>query len=101
MADFTYRYGTMAQAVSDLNAIAGRYLTAANTFETDFNAAISGWEGESKESMQKFISGPVMEYIRDTVPKLVEAMASLLEDNARIMQDADRQIAENIPTSLG
>ena len=98
MADIVFRYVEMRQAASDIKAIAARYKTAATTLESDFIGAISGWEGESKDAMQKFISGSVMEYTRDTIPQLLEALADLLNANADQMEDADRQIAENIPS---
>lgn len=101
MADIVFRYGEMRQAASDIKAIANRYQTAASTLETDFIAAIKDWEGESKDAIQRFVSGPVMEYTRDTIPKLLTALAELLEANADQMEKADHQIAENIPTSLG
>lgn len=97
MADIVFRYPEMRDAASAIQDIATRYKTAATTFETDFTAAISGWEGESKDKMQKFISGTVKEYTYDTVPKLLEALAALLNANADQMEKADRQIAENIP----
>ena len=101
MADIVFRYPEMRQAASDIKAIATRYQTAASTLETDFSAAIKDWEGESKDAIQKFVSGPVMEYTRDTIPQLLKALAELLEANADQMESADHQIAENIPTSLG
>lgn len=101
MADIVFKYPEMRQAVTDIQGIAARYKAAATTLESDFTAAISEWEGESKDAMQKFISGPVMEYTRDTVPQLLEALAELLSANADQMENADHQIAESIPTSLG
>ena len=100
MADIVFKYPEMRQAVEDIKAIAARYKSAASTFESDFIAAINGWEGESRDKMQQFISGPVMEYISDSVPQLLEALAELLSANADQMESADHQIAENIPTSL-
>ncbi len=97
MADIVFRYQEMRAAADNIREIANRYKSAAATFETDFLAAIAGWEGESKEKMQKFISGSVMDYTRDTVPQLVTALAELLDANATQMENADRQIAENIP----
>ena len=97
MADIVFRYPEMRDAASAIQDIATRYKNAALTFETDFTAAISGWEGESKDKMQNFISGTVKEYTYDTVPKLLEALAALLNANADQMENADRQIAENIP----
>jgi WXG100 family type VII secretion target len=97
MADIVFRYPEMRAAAASIQGIAGRYKAAAAAFESDFTAAISGWEGESKDKMQAFISGSVKEYTHDTVPQLLEALASLLNSNADQMENADRQIAENIP----
>lgn len=101
MADIVFRYPEMRKAASDIRGIAARYQNAARTFEKDFTTAISSWEGESKQAMQRFISGPVMDYTRDTVPQLLEILAELLAANADQMENADHQIAEIIPTSLG
>ena len=101
MADIVFRYPEMRQAAADIKDIAARYKAAATKLESDFSAAVSEWEGESKDAMQFFISGPVMEYTRDTVPQLLEALAELLAANADQMESADRQIAESIPKSLG
>ncbi len=98
MADIVFRYVEMRQAAADIKALAARYKSAATTFESDFLGAISGWEGESKDALQKFISGSVMEYTRDTIPQLLEALSDLLTANADQMESADRQIAENIPS---
>jgi len=98
MADIVFRYVEMRQAAADIKALAARYKSAATTFESDFLGAISGWEGESKDALQKFISGSVMEYTRDTIPQLLEALSDLLSANADQMESADRQIAENIPS---
>lgn len=101
MADIVFKYEEMRSAAESIVNIAGRYKSAANTLESDFLGAIAPWEGASKDKMQQFISGPVMEYTRDTVPALLEALASLLNTNADQMEKADAQIAENIPTTLG
>ena len=97
MADIVFRYPEMREAASAIQELAGRYKSAADVFEADFTAAIAGWEGESKDKMVKFISGTVKEYTYATVPQLLEALASLLNANADQMENADRQIAENIP----
>lgn len=101
MADIVFKYVEMRQAVQSIKEISNQYKTAATNFENDFISAISGWEGESKTKMQQFVSGPVMEYTRDTIPQLLNALAELLAANADQMESADRQIAENIPTTLG
>ena len=101
MADIVFKYPEMREAVESIRDIASRYRNIASNLEGEFISAISAWEGESKDRMQQFISGPVMEYTRDTIPQLLEALAELLAANADQMESADRQIAENIPTSLG
>ncbi|MBQ8298182.1 MAG: WXG100 family type VII secretion target [Ruminococcus sp.] len=101
MADIIFRYPEMRKAASDISALAARYQTAATSFESDFLGAIGGWEGDSKEKMSAFISGPVMEYMGTTVPELLNALSQILEENAKQMESADTQIAENIPSSLG
>lgn len=100
MADIVFRYVEMRQAVEDIKEIATRYKNAATTFETDFLAAIKDWEGESKEKLQQFVSGSVMDYTREAIPQLLEALASLLSANADAMEKADHDIAENIPTTM-
>ena len=97
MADIVFRYQEMRAAATAIQDIATKYKNAGATFETDFIAAISEWEGESKEKMLKFISGTVKDYTSVTVPQLLEALAALLNANADQMENADRQIAENIP----
>lgn len=97
MADIVFRYQEMRAAAETIRGIAQRYQSAAVTFEDDFLAAIAGWEGESKEKMKKFISGTVKDYTGATVPQLVTALAELLDANATQMENADKQIADNIP----
>lgn len=101
MANIVFRYEEMKKAVDEIKTIAGQYKTAATTLESDFRAAITNWEGDSKDAMQGFISNAVMEYTRDTVPQILEALAELLNANIEQMQNADAKIAENIPTTLG
>ena len=62
--------------------------------------AIAGWEGASRDKMSAFITGPVNEYMGTTVPGIVTALAELLKANADQMEQADQQIADNIPASL-
>lgn len=101
MADIVFRYPEMRGAANDINGIAQRYIAAAQKFEGDFLSAITDWEGESKEKMQSFIQGAVMQYINETVPNLIKGLAELLNANADQMEKADQQIADNIPQSLG
>ena len=100
MADIVFRYPEMRQVVESIKDIADRYTSAANTFEQNYLDATASWEGTSKEKMDQFVSGPVMEYMRDAVPQLLQGLAELLGTNADQMENADQQIADNIPSSL-
>lgn len=101
MADIIFRYVEMREAADAIEEIAGRYKTAADSLQTEFAAATSSWEGESHDQMLKFMNGPVADYTGQSVPQLVKALAELLRANADQMEQVDKQIAENIPTSLG
>lgn len=101
MADIVFRYPEMQTAANEIKELAGQYRSAASAFESEFLSSVSGWEGDSKDKMSAFISGPVKEYMEQTVPKLLESLADLLDANAKQMKSADEQIAQNIPTSLG
>ena len=97
MADIVFKYDEMNTAVTQIKDLASQY----RSFESDFLSAIGSWEGDSKDKMSSFISGPVKEYMDTTVPKLLESLADLLQSNISQMQKADQQIAENIPATLG
>lgn len=101
MADIVFRYTEMRQTATNIRNIATQYKSAGDAFERDFVNAVSDWEGESHDALVKFISGPTLEYMSVTIPKLLEALAQLLEDNAAQMEKADQEIAANIPQSLG
>ena len=100
MADIVFKYDEMNAAVTQIKDLASQYKSAADTFESDFLSAVSGWEGDSKDKMSSFISGPVKDYMATTVPKLLGALADLLQSNISQMQKADQQLAESIPTTL-
>ncbi len=100
MADIVFRYPQMSKAVSDIQTLATNYSSIAATFENDFLAAISSWEGDSKEKMQSFITGAVKEYMDTTINKLLNGFAELLQANIDQMSKADAEIANNIPTTL-
>ena len=101
MANIVFRYPEMRSCAAQIkNEIVNGYTSAASTFQSSFDAATSAWEGESKNKMQSFITGSVNEYMTKTIPELLNALADLLEFNATSMENADAEIASNIPTSL-
>ena len=101
MADIVFRYEAMRGIVNDLRSLATQYQSTAQRFESDFASAVTSWEGDSKEKLLSFIQGSVNDYISNTVPQVVNGLADLLEANVKIMEEADQQISENIPQSLG
>ena len=100
MADIVFKFDEMRIAVTQITDIASRYKAASDKFQADFADAIAGWEGASRDKMSAFITGPVNEYMGTTVPGIVTALAELLKANADQMEQADQQIADNIPASL-
>ena len=101
MADIVFKYPEMRTAVTAIEGYSSDYKTAAGAFESDFLSAINAWEGTSKDKMQAFITGPVKDFIAETVPQLVTGLSQMLAANADQMESADQQIADNIPSSLG
>ncbi|MBQ8123780.1 MAG: hypothetical protein IJ170_10830 [Ruminococcus sp.] len=93
MADIIYNYPAMRAAASQIRELANRYKSAADVFEGDFTTAVSDWEGFVKEAVLKYITGPVDGYIADPVPKIINALADILEANADQMEAADKQIS--------
>ena len=100
MADIVFKYSEMTAAADQITEIAGKYKSAAETLETEFISAISGWEGDSHDKMQNFMSGAVKSYTAETIPDLLNSLAELLRENVAQMQKADQQVAESIPTAL-
>ena len=96
MADIVFKYDEMQTAVANIRETGAAYKKAAETFDTDFTAAITSWEGESKNKMQSFYCNNLKICIEEQIPQLVEALAGMLEENAKYMQDADKRIADNI-----
>ena len=101
MAEIVFKYEEMENAAKQIDGLQQQFSTNGKNFVTDFTASIADWEGESKEKMKTFIEGAVQTYMVETVPGILGSLAELLRQNAAQMQQADAQIAENIPQSLG
>jgi WXG100 family type VII secretion target len=91
----------MMAVAREVQAMNSEYSAAASQFNNQFESATSEWQGASKDKMLAFVEGPVAQYLTQTVPQLLEALGKLLEENAKQMQEADEEIARNIPDSLG
>ena len=101
MADMRFNYTAMSNASTQIrNTIKTAYVNAGNKLVDDFQAAISEWQGESKEHMETLMAGAVKEYLTKSIPDALEALANLLDENAKQMHNADNEIANQIPTTL-
>lgn len=100
MADIVFKYTEMQQCVDNIKEIAVKYRAAATTLQSDFESAINGWEGDTRDKMQQFMGGAVREFTEQNVPGLVDGLAALLQANIDQMKKADQTLAENIPTTL-
>ena len=96
-----FDYIKMATAVEKIQNIATRYESAAVTFNQNFDDALSACEGVTKEKLKRYIDGDVYEYTHKGIPALVNALATMLEGNAKQMENADQQIANSIPAAQG
>ena len=91
----------MMAVAREVQGMTSEYSAAANQFSSQFDSATAEWQGASKDKMVAFVEGPVAKYLTDTVPQLLEALGKLLEENANQMQQADEELANSIPDSLG
>ena len=101
MADIVFKYPEMRKAAEEIASIASQYKTLAGDLQTEFTSATGPWKGDSKDKMIAFMSGPVNDYTAKTIPQILTALSELLKANADQMESVDKQIAENIPTTLG
>lgn len=101
MADMRFNYTEMSKASAQIrDTIKTAYVNAGTKLVSDFQEAVSAWEGESKEQMETLITGAVQEYLTKSIPDALEALAKLLDENAKQMHNADTEIASQIPTTL-
>lgn len=101
MADsIKFEYEEMNKCVTSINDISKKYKTAADKLQTDFDSAISTWEGDTGVKMKTFMDQAVMSFVGTDVPNLVSGLATLLQANIEQMQKADKTLSENIPTTL-
>lgn len=95
-----FDYAQMEAASAKIKALAGQYKTAGMSFVNSLTGAMAGWEGESQAALAKFIEENVKSFTSDDIPQMMDALASLLEANAKQMQEADAEIAKNIAAMI-
>ena len=101
MADrIVFKYPEMESVAGKIDTYAGEYEQAAATFLSAIQVATALWEGDSKNKFTTLVEGSVYTYMHESVPQMVKGLAQLLRNNATTMQNADAEIAKNIPDSI-
>ncbi len=95
-----FKYPEMEAAAGKIDNYASEYEQAAATFLSTVQSATASWEGESKERFTALVEGSVYNYMHKSVPEMVKGLAQLLRNNSATMQNADSEIAKNIPDSI-
>lgn len=100
MADIRFKYDDIQASVNKINTIKESYFNAGTKLIKDIETSTTNWEGASKDKFLQLIQGDVNKYVTTTVPEIVEALSTMLNENARSMGDADKQIADSLPATL-
>ncbi len=95
-----FKYPEMEAAAKKIDGYAEEYKTAANTLLASMRSATASWEGVSKDKFTALVEGSIAKYMSVSVPEMVTGLATMLRNNAKAMQDADSEIAKNIPDSI-
>ena len=95
-----FDYTQMQTAVTSIKNLATQYQTAAQTLQSALTTATANWTGDSKDAFMNFVTGPINKHTATDVPAMVNAIATLLDNNAQSMQQADKQVANNMPSNL-
>lgn len=95
-----FEYNNMNVTADKIATLSGDYATAGKNFITGMNEAIANWEGDSKNTFSAFINGDVNTYITQTIPNVIQGLSEMLASNAKQMENADSEIAKELPTTL-
>ena len=95
-----FKYPEMESSAGKIDCYAAEYEQAAVAFLSAVQSATASWEGESKNRFSALVEGSVYNYMHQSVPQMVKGLAQLLRNNATTMQNADSEIAKNIPDSI-
>jgi WXG100 family type VII secretion target len=94
-----FDYEKMSATVTNIQTIAEEYRTASEKFQQSFTDAIATWEGDSKDKMVQLVDESVMKYL-NSLETAVNGLATLLNENAEQMKQADASIAESISNMI-
>lgn len=99
MADCKIVNANVKTAVTNIKTIAGKYKTAGETFETNFKAALTDMEGDSKDALIDLFDKSYKTFVSDDksgLPAMIEGVATLLEGNRSNFESVDSKIADSI-----
>ena len=99
-AKIVFNYDQMDSAVNTLNKCATDYEQAATTLKASIDPLLSIWTGASRDKFATLWEGSVYPHIHESIPASVRGLADVLKSNATTMQEADSEIAGNIPNSI-
>ena len=99
-AKIEFDYDKMEAAAQKINQCAQNYQDAATKLLSALATSTETWEGASKIKFMNLVNGSVKEYILTSVPEMVKGLAELLRNNEKVMQNADDEIAKNIPDTI-
>ena len=95
-----FKYPEMEIIASKIDGYSSEYERAATAFLSAMKSATESWEGASKNKFTTLVEKSIYKYMHDSVPQMVKGLATLLRNNAKTMEDADSEIAKNIPDSI-
>ena len=99
MADCRIVNASVVQSVQNIQDISKEYKAAGEAFMSALTAAISGMEGETKDSLQNFFNTDVQKFVVEDLPTAIDGMSQLLEANRDNFEKVDKQIADSIAGS--
>lgn len=95
-----FNYTEMDRVAKSIDDIKQAYFNAGQKMISEFENAVSAWEGDSKEKLLTLMKTAINDYVTKSIPDAVGALATLLRENAKAMQQADNQIASQIPNNI-
>jgi hypothetical protein len=96
MADCRIVYNGVTNALTAIQTSSKGYLDAGNEFISAFTNAINEMEGEAKDALDTLIKGQVTQFVTEGIPKALDGMHELLNENLNNFVKVDSDIANSI-----
>lgn len=99
MADCKIVNESVKTSVTNINTLADKYKTAGETFETNFKAALSEMEGDTKDALIELFDKSYKDFVKSDesgLPAMIKGVATLLEGNRSNFESVDSKIADSI-----